>query len=93
MSKRVIWKWPVPIQGVVTLNVPRGTAFLSVAEQCGDVCVWGLVYPDARMGCRILRVFGTGDAHPEEVFAGLRFLGTCVTAGGTLVWHVYEETN
>ena len=40
---------------------------------------------------RKIEVFGTGKPVSELPMAGRNFLGTVQTAGGALVWHVFEK--
>lgn len=74
---------PVPEQ---TLYLPAEAEICSVAEQCGNICLWALVEQDAYRTPRRIRIAATGEAF----HGGGRFIGTVLMAGGSLVWHVFE---
>lgn len=70
-----------------TVNLSVGAKILSVHEQYGSLCLWALVDADLPTSPRVIEIYGTGHVVP----AGKReFIGTVVTMGGRLVWHVFE---
>lgn len=84
-----IFKYPVPIEDVFALNMPRGAQPLSVQMQGDKPHLWALVDPDAELRLRYFCVIGTG--HPiAEV--PLAFIGTFQMHGGSLVFHLFEAT-
>lgn len=85
---KAVWKFPVPIDDVVDINMPPGAKILHVAEQFGAPCIWALVTPGESTERRTFRFAGTG--HPiEERHAGT-FVGTFFMEGGALVFHLFE---
>lgn len=90
---RVIWKYPVPIVDTFALEMPKGAEVLTVQVQGGDAQMWALLDPDRPKVERCFRLLGTG--HPLGVgevsdrFG--RYVGTFQIAGGSLVWHLFEE--
>ena len=91
MSKNlVIWKYELE-QFSNILHVPKGAEALSAVNQHNKVVVYYKINThELATEERLVKVIGTGWA-PEHGGATGKFLGTVVTAGGALVWHVFEE--
>jgi hypothetical protein len=86
---RKIFKYPVPIDDVFSLNLPEGAKILSFQAQGERPTIWVLVNPDAPPTRRQFRLAGTG--HPISDYEDeLQFVGTCQMKGGSLVWHLFE---
>lgn len=83
-----IWKFNLDITDRVEISMPKGAVRLSVALQHGRLALWALVDINAEITPRYFRIFGTG--HPVEGDY-LNFIGTVLTDGGSLVWHVFED--
>lgn len=83
---KTIWKFPLVIDAVQTIEMPAGAEILSVLEQDGRICVWALVTPGAAPLSRRFEMFWTGDAVPN--FARRRFLATVQI--GRHIHHVFE---
>ena len=86
----VIWKYPLELTDGQQVMMPAGAEILSVAEQNGRLCLWALVDPaeTLRLG-RLIEIHGTGNLSINTLRTR-KFIGTCVTSGGALVWHVFE---
>lgn len=91
-----IWKFPLvmPVNRQI-VKLPRFSAILHVAEQHGELCLWAMVDIDPDKGetkteDRTIIIRGTG--HPIEEADRLEYIGTVLTMGGDLVWHVFEES-
>ena len=83
---KVIWKYGVPDNGVITM--PVGATILQVREQFENVCLWALVDPDEQqLELRRFILFGTG--HPIPT-GSLVYRGSAHLKGGALVLHVFE---
>ena len=82
-----VWKFVITDPETPVL-MPEGAEVLHVATQKGEVCVWALVEPSAPKVERRFVVVGTG--HPVPPHRG-RFLGTVLLAGGSLVFHIWED--
>ena len=74
--------------------MPAGAQVLSVGpprngtqELAAELDLWAVVDPSAATSPRHFRVVGTGHPMPDDCG---RFVGTTVTHGGALVWHVFE---
>lgn len=90
MSAETIWRFALPITDRPTVKMPVGAAVLSVGPPRGsadELDLWVTVDPAETMRehCQFL-VVGTGHPLPDDA---ARFVGTVVTHGGTLVWHVF----
>ena len=86
--EKAIWKWFVgPNETVV--SIPIGAEILTVQEQYGEPKLWALVDPSAEKEERKFVVYGTG--HPVKENPG-KYINTFQMNGGTLVFHVFEET-
>lgn len=86
-----IWKFPIPVnlgQPFGTFDVPVGATFRHLANQNDELALWFEVDPDAPREQRSFLLIGTGHKIPED--AALRYLGTALFHGGTLVLHCYE---
>lgn len=72
------------------IQAPRYAAFMSVAEQDGQLVMWATVNPKNRIDPYIVRVLTTGDAvNPEgKVFVGTAMLGK---DGPWFVAHVFVQ--
>lgn len=89
MSRRVVWKYPIPLtSGVTTFQIPEGARFLYCAEQGDSVSLWFEVpVGETRTQERGFRIFGTGD---PSIDAHLTYVGTGSFSGGSFIFHVYE---
>lgn len=68
------------------ISTYEGAKVVHVAEQHGQVTVWLEVNTLQRECMRMLHVVGTGYEIP-----GGAHVGSLLTAGGHLVFHVYDE--
>lgn len=85
-----IFKYPVEVTDVFTMDLPKGAVVLSVQCQGEAPQLWARVDPSAPLEPRTFRVFGTG--HPVADDLSLEFVGTFQMLGGSLVFHLFEET-
>lgn len=83
--KKVIWKY---VMGMATTHtMPRGAELLAVQMQLGELCAWFLVVPSAPQEPRKFKTYGTG----WDIPLSERYMGTAQDAGGSLVWHLFED--
>lgn len=85
---KTIFKYPIEIIGEQDVEMPVGSEIISVHEQYDKLCLWAMVRPGTPIEKKKIYVRGTG--HEFEWFNTHRFIGTVVTSGGALVWHVFE---
>ena len=93
MSKRAVWKFPAPVDDQVKIDLPLGAEILSVQVQRGEPCIWALCDTEAKKELRSFVWVGTGHAYPSRFYQGLAFVGTIQLEGGSLVFHLFEETH
>src|SRR3990172_6797121 len=96
-----IWKFPIPVQDTIQVEMPTGARVLTVQTQPADPamlkvgdpveqpCLWALVNPEAPKEIRQFRMAGTG--HPNEHSEKLTYIGTFQMEGGALVFHLFEK--
>lgn len=84
---KVVWKFTIPVNDVVTIEMPRGEKVLHAAEQHGVPTMWALVDPKETMENREFRFAGTGHPIAERHIGS--FVGTFFMRGG-LVFHIFE---
>lgn len=93
---KAIWKFPLPIEDEIDIEMPEGAEVLTVQEQPesglgSPLFVWALVDTEANpYSRRRFKVLGTGN--PADNLLRLdRYIGTVQTAGGIAVWHIWES--
>lgn len=84
---RTIWKFRLAITDQQTVKMPKGAQILSAQVQHESVCLWALADSGAEPEERQIEIHGTGNPIGHQ---RLSFIGTVQTAGGSLVWHVFE---
>lgn len=84
-----VYKYPVEISDIQTINLPLGAQILSVQVQNGSPYIWACVNPSADSEPRRFRLYGTG--HNIECNNLLKHIGTFQLFGGRLVYHLFEE--
>lgn len=84
-------RYRLPITDHVTVRLPDGSRVLSVGpprDGRDALDLWARVDPTSPLRAYRFWIVGTG--HPLPDRAG-RFVGTAVTHGGSLVWHVFAD--
>ena len=84
-----IFKYPIPITDVFTLELPKKAKILTFQTQHEQPCIWALVDSNAEKETRHFKLYGTG--HPVESIYSLKYIGTTQMADGGLVWHLFEK--
>ena len=84
---KTVWKFR--LEPEILIDMPTGAELLSVHGIGHDIFVWALVDPDALTEERRFLVFGTGHAIHDDM--SMRFVGTAILDGGSLVFHVFEK--
>lgn len=92
---RTIYKYDLPVDRNVTLNVPRGALQLEFGAQDPtgrSIQMWCIVDTDETESDEwCFCIVGTGHPLPESC-AQSNHLTSVITAGGALVWHVFDLT-
>jgi hypothetical protein len=87
---KTIWKFPLMIADRQEIVMPQGARLLSVGLQNGLMQLWAVVDPSRPKSTRTIAIVGTGhdmDSHEIERWF---FVGTCITMGGRIVWHIFD---
>lgn len=85
--KKVL-KFPLKITDDQTVVMPEGSQILTVQTQHDTVTIWALCPETLKKQPRRIEIFGTGHPIPN---GNRTYLGTAITQGGSLVWHVFER--
>jgi hypothetical protein len=88
-----IWKFTITEPDQL-LRMPKGATILSVQVQEGTpgICIWAVVDPNVEEEIRRFLVISTGDDFVWD-WTQHMYLGTVQLARGTLVWHIFEDTD
>lgn len=91
--EQVIWKYQLEVKDVQEIELPQGSALLSVQVQNGNPCLWALVYnTEAEKETIRLRTIGTGNPIDSADFDPEDFLGTYQLMNGSFVGHIFQVT-
>lgn len=85
-----IFKYGLDIADEVVIQMPKGAIIRHVGEQPmskDNVQIWAQVDRREPLVPRTIRVFGTGHDLPNDPGT---YIGTVITRGGMLVWHLYD---
>lgn len=83
-----IWKFELPVDTNVEIEMPFGSKVIHVGSQeNASVCLWAIVDPNAGKAIRKFRVYGTG-YDMQKTDGPHNYIGTTQDSDG-LVWHVF----
>ena len=89
MGKLTIFKYEVPLSGVVEIQMRKNAHVLTVQTQGATPYIWAIVDPEAEMEIRKFYLYGTG--HPIDIaFPHQRYIGTFQLAEGRFIGHLFE---
>ena len=88
---RTIWKFPLKVTSEQIIEAPPPFNVLSVAEQGGILCLWAMVDPQGMKQQWRIIIKGTGHTFPTGEVTTEIFVGTVLTSGMELVWHVFAK--
>jgi len=102
MTSLVIWRYVIPIEDQVDVELPYEAEVLWVSTdrsgttvgEPGDpvfIEMWCLVDPNAVKVSTRFYVRGTGDTLETDADSWYMHLGTVMTHRGRLVWHVFQR--
>lgn len=81
-----VWKFTLRIDDEQLVPMPKDADLLHVADQYGQLALWALVIPTGQPEVK-RRILIRGTGAPIWSFP---HVGSVVTAGGSLVWHVFD---
>ncbi len=84
-----IFKYEIPVEDYIELEMPEGAMILSVQSQFDKPCIWALVNSGLPKEKRKFRMIGTGHMITETL-KELKFIGTFQLMKGALVFHLFE---
>ena len=89
---RTIYRFPLPIRDLFTLELPLGSKFLAAECQLRaphEPSMWFLVDPERKPVERTFAVIGTGNPVPEYIEES-EYLTSFQMLVGQFVWHLFE---
>ncbi|MDD1553134.1 hypothetical protein FO615_06025 [Riemerella anatipestifer] len=84
---KAVYKYPLFVQGVQFVSLPKGAEILCVQEQNGKPCLWALVNPEAEKEEVKLITSGTGEVFNTK---NLKYIGTYQLLEGNFVGHLFK---
>jgi hypothetical protein len=92
MNEKTIWKFPLRVTDMNSVDMPLGAEILCVQAQREAPTLWALCDPAAPKRTRYFVIYGTG--HPVDASdSAANYVGTIQQYDGALVWHVFEVQN
>ena len=88
IMKNTIYKYPIPIQDYIKIDLPKNAEVLCVKTQNGEPYIWVLVDTDEEKETRDFRLFGTGNYFDLSEY---KYIGTFLIYDDLLVWHLFEN--
>jgi len=84
---KTVYKYPLEIDDVQFISMPKGAKPLCVKVQNGNPCLWALVNPYEEEESVMIRCAGTGHEINEE--GELVYIDSLLMYGGDLVFHFF----
>ena len=86
--KKVIWKFPLVIEDVQIIELPRNYEILTIQVQNGIACLWAMVSPEVPKEKIIIEIICTWE--PFSI-AERQYIGTFQVFEEQLVFHVFKR--
>jgi len=87
---KTIYKYEIPVDDNIRLELPKGAEILSVQEQYGKPCIWAIVDPEKEVEGRLFELLGTGHNIKASEIINRKYIGTFQLYNGALVFHLFE---
>jgi hypothetical protein len=85
-----IHKYPLEIDDLQCVLMPRGARILAVQNQRDVACIWALVNSSNELEQRMFRMLGTG--HPADDVSAACYVGTFQWGPNMqFVFHLFEQ--
>ncbi len=85
-----IWKFPIEVTDIQTIEMPVKAQILTVQVQHNRPFLWAMVNSYYPIESRKIRIFGTGHDLSQEDAS--KYIGTFQVDGGNLVFHVFDQS-
>lgn len=86
----VIYKYPLKIEDIQTIRMPKGYEILSVQAQNDIPCLWAYVNADEKeLEDVYIEIHGTGHPIENSLFTSREFIDTFQMYDGKLVFHAF----
>ena len=85
-----IYKFPVPLEDIFTIDMPIDSKILSFQEQKGNLVLWTAFWPNSSREQRKFTLVGTG--HDIDMDLVKQYIGTAQLFKGDYIWHLFELT-
>jgi len=88
---KTIYKYPIKVIDEQELQLPKGYKLLTVINQNDVPVIYAIVdTEEIKTETLWIRIFGTGNALDDDYLNNsYDYLGTVITCGGSLIWHVF----
>jgi len=84
-----IWKFDLPVDDTIVIEMPKGAKVLDVQTQHGQPCIWAIVDTECETEPRTFFMRDTG--HPLNfAIESARYIGTIQMDDGALIFHLFE---
>jgi hypothetical protein len=89
---KTIYKYPLPYEDIVILQLPYGAKILSVLNQHEKIVLYALIDTEKPKHQLVkIRIVGTG--HPlEENIKDYQFIGSVALSNQNLIFHVFADS-
>ncbi len=88
LANQIVWKYQLPMDDFVILQLPQGAAVLCIKVQYAAPVLWALVDPSKPTESRRFRCYGTGHKLLDK---GQLYIDTVLLDNDKLVLHYFEE--
>jgi hypothetical protein len=91
MRNKAVWKYKLPITDNHFIEMPIGSKVLSADIQNDEICIWVEVFTEeTKKEMKTLYLRGTGHTILVDESNKLKFIGTLLLRGGSIVFHLFE---
>ncbi len=91
--KTIIYKYPLAVQGIQTLEMPKDAKILTIQTQRDTPCLWAEITKPYEVALKSFIIVGTGHEVNKKPNTQHNYIGTFQLNNGDLVFHCYEVCN
>jgi len=91
MINETIWKYQIPFEDKIKLDIPSGHKILCVQldKKTNSPCIWVQVNPYNPKETVYLEMFGTGNPIHNDIGISREYIGTFQYQNGEFVGHLF----